>query len=217
MKDSKFIELLNLYVDHQITDADAAMLEAEIQQNPKRRQVYRQYCRMQKACAVLAENFRTEAPAPADSGKIVEFTPQRRSILRGAYAVGALAAAACIATVVLMNRQADRSSSLANTDGGGGGIHLASAPVRPVEGPASRQPLQRAFTVMPRENALATVTTADGKSLDWIKGVQLTRVTPDEVWFQARPAKLQNTDLKLPRTLDDSGDSDPMVALLFHK
>ena len=34
MKDSEFIELLNLYLDHEISTADAARLEAEVQANP---------------------------------------------------------------------------------------------------------------------------------------------------------------------------------------
>ena len=41
MKDTKFIELLNLYLDHQISETDAAALEAEIRQN----QIGRASCR----------------------------------------------------------------------------------------------------------------------------------------------------------------------------
>ena len=105
MKESKFIELLNLYVDHQITAADAALLETEIQRSPERRRIYRQYCQMQKACVVLAENFRTEAPDAAVSaeGNVGAFAPVRRSFARGAWAAGALAAAACVA-LVMVNR-----------------------------------------------------------------------------------------------------------------
>ena len=47
MKDSEFIELLNLYLDHEISVADAARLEAEVQGSPARRRVYREYCQMQ--------------------------------------------------------------------------------------------------------------------------------------------------------------------------
>ena len=43
MKDNRFIELLNLYIDRQITVAETTELEAEIQQNPKRQAVYRQH------------------------------------------------------------------------------------------------------------------------------------------------------------------------------
>ena len=36
MKDNEFIELLNLYLDHEISQEDAARLEAEVQRNPAR-------------------------------------------------------------------------------------------------------------------------------------------------------------------------------------
>jgi len=62
MKEREFIELLNLYLDHEIGPADAARLEQEIQRNPERRRTYREYCRMQKACRMLATEF---AGAPA--------------------------------------------------------------------------------------------------------------------------------------------------------
>ena len=68
MKDSEFIELLNLYLDHEITAADAARLEAEVQASPERRRVYQQYCRMQKACTMLAKDFVDEnVPTVADT------------------------------------------------------------------------------------------------------------------------------------------------------
>ena len=63
MNDREFIELLNLYLDHEIAPADAARLEAEVRGNPERRRIYLEYCRMQKACALLAEDFATERPA----------------------------------------------------------------------------------------------------------------------------------------------------------
>ena len=79
MKDSEFIALLNLYIDHEITVADAARLEAEVQSNPERHQIYRQYCRMQKACTVLAQDFQTEQLSPV-GGKVLSFDqPARRA------------------------------------------------------------------------------------------------------------------------------------------
>lgn len=65
MKESRYIELLNLYVDHQLTPAEASELEAEVQRNPERRRVYAQYCRMQKACTLLFEAERSLAPKTA--------------------------------------------------------------------------------------------------------------------------------------------------------
>ena len=93
MKNAKFIELLNLYVDRQISPADAALLEAEIQQNPERRKVYREYCQMQKACSILTENFRTETPV--EKRVTVDTSPRRFTFVT--YAMGFAAAAACVA------------------------------------------------------------------------------------------------------------------------
>ena len=63
MKDQEFIELLNLYLDHEISPADAARLEAEVQSNLPRRALYNQYCRMQKACTSLGADFRAAGTA----------------------------------------------------------------------------------------------------------------------------------------------------------
>ena len=61
MKELEFIELLNLYLDHEISPEDAARLEAEVLNNPARRRVYREYCQMQKACKAIAVDFQAEA------------------------------------------------------------------------------------------------------------------------------------------------------------
>ena len=109
MKESEFIELLNLYLDHEISTADAARLEAEVQANPARRRVYQQYCRMQKACKLAAADFQTTGEpveTPADR-KVVAFSPaalsaaaERQRRMNRFYTVGTLvAAAACIAIV----------------------------------------------------------------------------------------------------------------------
>lgn len=63
MSEREFIELLNLYLDHEIAPADAARLEAEVRGNPERRRTYLEYCRMQKACAILAADFAADRPA----------------------------------------------------------------------------------------------------------------------------------------------------------
>lgn len=107
MKESRFIELLNLYVDQQLSAPEAAELESEINRNAERRTTYRQYCRMQKACTLLFEQERTQAPASqrlaaslrdADR-KIVAFPNGHERAPRGYFAVGLFAAAACVAFV----------------------------------------------------------------------------------------------------------------------
>ena len=64
MNDTQFIELLNLYLDHEISPSDAARLEAEVQRNAKRYRVYREYCQMHKACALLSPAYASATTCP---------------------------------------------------------------------------------------------------------------------------------------------------------
>jgi hypothetical protein len=109
MKDSRFIELVNLYVDRQITAAEATELEAEMQAQPRRRAVYHQYCQMQKATTLVYESFRTNAPgqeagvAPGHTtiARFEDREPRRRT--HWSYYAGALAAACLALVLVQMN------------------------------------------------------------------------------------------------------------------
>ena len=101
MNDTKFIELLNLYLDHEISAEDATRLEAEVQSNPQRRRLYHDYCRMQKGCQLLARDFAGEAAAGIDK-KIVDFETARATRSSGLYvAAGFAAAAACVALIFI--------------------------------------------------------------------------------------------------------------------
>jgi anti-sigma factor RsiW len=109
MKESRFIELLNLYVDQQLSAADASELETEILRNPKRLRTYQQYCRIQKACTRLFEYERAQAPtspglsralAEADR-KIISFPSEPKPWYRTGYAAGVAAAAACALFAVM--------------------------------------------------------------------------------------------------------------------
>ena len=103
MKDQRFIELVNLYIDRQISAAETTELETEIQGNPRRRAIYRNYCKMHRATSLVYESFRAEAgqqpaAAPGTSGTIAQFKSERRSRrYRWAYYASGLAAAACLA------------------------------------------------------------------------------------------------------------------------
>src|SRR5690606_15744083 len=108
MKDSEFIDLLNLYLDHEISAADAARLAAEVQSNVERRNIYRDYCRMQKACRLLTAEFQNELTADTNK-KVVALKdqtsrPQRSGSLFG---VGAFAAAAACLAVIFVSRSGD--------------------------------------------------------------------------------------------------------------
>ncbi len=71
MRHTRFIELLNLYVDQEITVDQAGELEAEILRNPKRRHTYNQYCKLQRACVSLFESENAQAPVP-HLGKLMQ-------------------------------------------------------------------------------------------------------------------------------------------------
>ncbi len=124
MKDTEFIELLNLYLDHEISAADAARLEAEVQTNPARRRVYQQYCRMQKACKMVAADFTTDLDQASDTAekKVVAFSPAlaaaeaRRKRAGTMYTIGTFAAvAACVAIIFVgQSRKAAPSAPAAD-------------------------------------------------------------------------------------------------------
>lgn len=183
MKDSKFIELLNLYVDHQISAADAALLEAEIQHDPKRRQVYRQYCQMQKACVLLTDKFRTEAPAA--EGQVIEFNPRRRRSTPLLYVTGLAAAAACVALVLVNRPQAESPASPS--------VAAAQPSIAPTMAAAAKPALpalQPVFRGIVHEDqaAAGTVATNDGSSFDWMTRVQFERVPAQGLSFDSVPA-----------------------------
>jgi anti-sigma factor RsiW len=201
MKDSKFIELLNLYIDHQISPEDAALLEAEIQQKPERRRIYRQYCQMQKACVVLAENFRSEAP---DNDKVVEMSPAPRRMALVTYAMGVAAAAACVALVVVNRPVAKQGLTLVPTAIAEelltSNEAVAAVEASPVSKTA-RPALHPAFAGMKRDEPTvdAAVATATHVPLDWMHQIQVERVSAENLWFNTRPT-LQAQDLTLRST-----------------
>jgi hypothetical protein len=101
MKDHRFIELVNLYIDRQISAAETAELEAEIQASPQRRAVYRQYCQLHSATKQVYENFRANAEpqAGAPAGRVITGDFARRSRSNWIHYAGGIAAAACLAVV----------------------------------------------------------------------------------------------------------------------
>jgi hypothetical protein len=105
VKESKFIELLNLYIDQQISPGEAALLEEEILNNPRHRRIYHQYCKMHRACTLVLENIRVradQAPTGVEevASRVVDFELRPRRSAWGYYAAG-LAAAACVALVAV--------------------------------------------------------------------------------------------------------------------
>ena len=215
MKNSKFIELLNLYVDRQISPADAALLEAEIQQNPQRRKIYREYCQMQKACVILSENFRTEAPVVE---KLIDHTRAPRRLGWPTYAMGFAAAAACIALVVV-NTPVKQQNSLAASDPvttPANAVPAAAVATVPVV-ESTRAPLHPAFPGIMREEtvAAAQVAKTERVPLDWMNQVRLERVKVEDLWFSNHP-ELQTSDLTLRSVRPNQGQIES-TAFIFAK
>ena len=107
MKDQRFIELLNLYIDRQISPDEAKELEGEIQASPLRQQTYRQYCKMHRATKLVYESFREHSDVPRTEVAVGEKSnstrfnlDERRGKFKWAYLAGGLAAAACLTLVV---------------------------------------------------------------------------------------------------------------------
>ena len=124
MKDQEFIELLNLYLDHEISEADAARLEAEVQRSPARYRVYREYCQMHKACTLLAPAHAAEAP-------VVTQLESRSWGWMNPFAVGGLVAAAAAVALVF-----NRAPTAVPESNAGGVVASVSTPA-PAQGSGS--------------------------------------------------------------------------------
>ncbi|WP_438482936.1 anti-sigma factor family protein [Oleiharenicola lentus] len=116
MNDHRFIELVNLYVDREITAAETAELELEIQSNPSRRAIYQQYCKMNRATAMVYDSFRAQATEPSakivGGGTIEKFvTAKSKRVSPVRYVVGSLAAAACVAFALVQFNGTQTSAS----------------------------------------------------------------------------------------------------------
>jgi anti-sigma factor RsiW len=189
MNETKFIELLNLYVDRQISPAEAEQLEAEVRSNPEHRRVYREYCRMQKACTELAETFR--AQAPAGDPQVARLGHRRRATGGMPFAVGLAAVAAGVALIVsLRTRPTERP--------------VATAPVAPavapailaVSAPSLRPSLQPVIGphLLPLRAPSAELTEVAASSepaafADWMNRVQLSSLpdaTAEDLRFDSR-------------------------------
>jgi anti-sigma factor RsiW len=201
MKESRFIELLNLYVDQQLTAPEAVELEAELQHNQSRRRTYQQYCRMQKACTQLFEQEQQGAPsmtvlskalAKADR-KVVAF-PERRPAWRqrGVFATGLAAMAACVAFVMVRQSPTSAVAPIAAKSSPAAVVVVAEQPAPAVQtvaippaDPQAKVLLRRAYySLLPvkqfvpvqvvSENNEIVRTSEEQPNFDWMKQVELS-------------------------------------------
>jgi hypothetical protein len=197
MKDQEFIALLNLYIDGEISAADAARLEAEVRGDPRRHQVYRQYCQMHRASRILAEEFRA-AEAAGVARKVVplaEAAGRRRAPVLVAF--GGLAAAAAFAVLLVL-----RPSSPGPVAAGSAvAVQPVSTPLsavpapEPARGGIVQRPLLAADTLTLVGQTGDRAPGASGQSLGWISEMNFAplpaRVAIDELRFDQRPSQLR--------------------------
>ncbi len=218
MNDREFIELLNLYVDHEIGPADALRLEAEVLRDTERREIYDQYCRMQKACSMLSEEVVEPAPS------VIAFPSPPR--LGFGSVLGGLAAAAVVALVV-----ADFRGTVAPGPSRAASASTGSPAARPLAAaaPLESDSMKPVFFVrMPsdqmsprgRQAIFSSIDTSSQMAqLNWIGAVHMTPVfTSPSPGFLLNP----KTDLKAaaladPQGVRDDQDQVEMTAFRFQR
>ncbi len=211
MKESRFIELLNLYVDQELSPTEAAELEAEIAAKPARRRTYEQYCRMQKGCAMLFEAVRANAPeytelasaGHAAERKVLDFPVNRtarRSFLPALAAWGGgIAAAAAVVTVLLVREPAGAPG------GQSGPAAIASTESSP--SPATPAPVsterpthyQLAAQLSLSPDRAKSFPQAEQPDFEWMQRMQFAavpRLSPEDLRFVDEPASRPATQLK---------------------
>jgi hypothetical protein len=123
MNDERFIEMLNLYIDRELSAEEVHEIEEAIAQSPDRQKIYRQYCRMERATQhVLAKST---APQPSIPDLVaaarghsneVEFStssaPNKGRWLGWGTSMVSIAAA-CLAVVFVMQKPAPSSPNAA--------------------------------------------------------------------------------------------------------
>jgi hypothetical protein len=179
MNDREFIELLNLYVDREISAEDARRLEAEVANHPGRREVYDQYCRIQKACSMLSEET-LEASAAEAATNLISF-PGARSWRLGPMVVGLAAAAACAVIILRHHAVSPTDGQLASV-----GQDRAGAIANPATYTDGTDGMKPVFLVRlpsvpaPRgsQGALFADTGAQAAQFNWIGDIHMAPIFP---------------------------------------
>ena len=224
MKDQEFIELLNLYLDHEISAADAARLEAEVQGNLPRRALYNQYSRMQKACASLGADFRAANEVAFDPA-VAATERARRRRQAAFYGFGTFAAAAaCVAFIFSGRVQPTAQETLAVAPVSAVSTTDVGVPAR--TGGIVQRPMMVADPLLlsgrnRSEAELAMVVHQTPESLAWIQGVQLAPlqlgVAASELRFEASPTTLRPEARTLVTSPATAEKAVEMTAFRFEK
>ncbi len=229
MNEHRFIELLNLYVDQQLSPEEAAELEVEITRDPARRRTYLQYCRMQKACSQLFEYERSAAPATAvltralaTADRMIEAPATvRRPAWNFGYSFAAVAAAACVAVVVVLQTRPGASHDLpgpvmATT------MEAPSASTPAVEGPAIEE-FTAVFSTQPANSSvrpglfLTGIRLEDTTALEWTRELTFAPVRSVESAHLTFDTKKAGEETPLMDFRPAQESEEPIAAFQFQK
>jgi hypothetical protein len=222
MNDKEFIELLNLYVDREISPADALRLEKVVATNTRRREIYDQYCRIQKACSMLSEET-LDMSSVRTTPAVIEF-PSERTWRLGPMVAGLAAAAACAVVIVGVKNREAASADLTSSNSAPAAV--ASNPVAAAADSLSMKPVL--FMRLPSDSASrgaqrTLLTNSDAQApmpqLNWIGDIHMSPVSPSATGdFLLNP----KTDLKAAVMTDsapsrDSQEPVEMAAFRFQR
>lgn len=191
MKDNRFIELVNLYIDRQITAAETAELEAEMQGNPRRRAIYRQYCQLHSATKRVYDSFRATDPqavAPVGRAGITRFDNRPRT--RWVHFAGGLVAAACLTLVFVRYSSNSRPAveTVARVEPGPAVPAVVAAPVVAAPAPSLSSLRNNSATTPDHAELLATLRAGEQRPFSGID-LQSNRLPSlfDDGVFENRP------------------------------
>jgi hypothetical protein len=208
MNDREFIELLNLYVDREISAEDARRLEHEVANDPRRREVHDQYCRMQKACSKLSEENYTASMAQTDPS-LIEF-PVSRGWRMAPFMAGMAAAALVAAAYVGVQ---NRMAAPALTQGLAQAIPVRARPSADLPDDASA--MKPVFYARPASEQSA----GQLAQLNWIGDIRMAPVVPSATAdFLLTPrADLKAAVMADPQGARDAQEPVEMTAFRFQR
>jgi anti-sigma factor RsiW len=221
MKESRFIELINLYIDRQIGPEEAAELETEIARSPAHRRTYLQYCRMHRACTLLFEDFQAPATALTQAlrqaeGKVTAFPGRGYRLARVALATG-LAAAACVA-FILVNHPASVSTPEAKSSVNEvAQVNVPAESFHAAEPAAGARPTEFQTVFAAHKFSLASnqaAIDAQRAEFDWMRQIELSPMSPagnSETVFGPQP-EIQSAELRFQR---ERHDDQPAAEMAF--
>lgn len=168
MKRRKLIELLNLYIDGEISAADQESLEQEISGNADARRIYNEYCRIDEATRLVYRQFRLQAPPESlpDPQAGPSFRGSIGRLRRFAMAAGGVAAAIALISGSLVIFGPGSSESDTEV------IALTPAGSRSGANIASLTPVIQSFATAPSFE-LQTAAFGTQVPADWTPGIDI--------------------------------------------